>query len=66
MILLAQSTGDIPFDVQHLRAIIYEFTPRGMQEFENALLETIEFELVRPNSNEDCIETQSCCTKDNS
>lgn len=55
VVLCAQTTDDIPFDVQHLCAIVYEFTLRGMQEFEEVLTETIEFELSYPASIEDCI-----------
>ncbi len=45
-ILIAQSTDDIPFDLQHLRVIIYEFTPRGMRDFETRLQETIKHQLT--------------------
>jgi Hsp70 protein len=37
VILLTQSMGDIPFDLQSLRFIVYEFTPRGMLVFEKKL-----------------------------
>lgn len=40
-ILIAQSLDDIPFDLQHLRTIHYEYTAPGMKTFEKALLETI-------------------------
>jgi hypothetical protein len=45
VILTTQSEGDVPFDVGHLRYIKYEYTPRGMQEFEARLVETIKYEL---------------------
>ncbi len=44
-ILIAQSIEDIPFDVRHLRTIIYEYTPPGMKQFEETLKMTIRTEL---------------------
>ncbi len=41
-VLISQSIDDIPFDIRHLRIIIYEFTPRGMKEFEITLHKTVE------------------------
>lgn len=40
-ILIAQSPDDIPFDIQHLRTIHYEYTAPGMKQFEKALRESI-------------------------
>jgi hypothetical protein len=40
-ILISQQLEDIPFDLRHLRAIIYDFTPRGMREFEAVLTATL-------------------------
>jgi hypothetical protein len=57
VILLAQSLDDVPFDVRHLRAIVYEFTPRGMQEFEATLQSTLTTELAVPSSLEEVIES---------
>jgi hypothetical protein len=37
VILLSQKEKDFPFDVSHLRHIYYEFTPRGMERFEESL-----------------------------
>ena len=45
VILISQNKDDIPFDIQHIRYLIYEFTPRGMTEFEKSLASTIETEL---------------------
>ena len=45
VILISQTREDIPFDIQHIRYLIYEFTPRGMSEFEKNLTATIESEL---------------------
>ena len=45
VILISQNKDDIPFDIQYIRYLIYEFTPRGMSEFEKKLTSTIESEL---------------------
>lgn len=37
VILIAQKEEDVPFDIGHLRYIKYNYTPRGMQEFEKNL-----------------------------
>jgi nucleoside 2-deoxyribosyltransferase len=52
VILISQNKDDIPFDIQHIRYLIYEFTPRGMSEFENRLASTIESELRFENTYE--------------
>ena len=50
VILIAQSKDDIPFDVQHIRTILYDFTPRGMREFESALEATLTREIGQPRT----------------
>jgi hypothetical protein len=40
-ILISQALKDIPFDLRHLRTIIYEFTPRGMADLESSLESTL-------------------------
>jgi len=55
VVLIAQSIDDIPFGVQHLRAIAYDFEPRGMQKLEAGLESTLRYELLMPNSLEDYI-----------
>ena len=47
VIFISQSKEDIPFDIQHIRYIIYEFTPRGMREFEEKLAQTIQQEISK-------------------
>lgn len=42
-ILISQSIDDVPFDLRHLRTIIYEYTPRGMNTFEERLEGAIVF-----------------------
>ena len=41
VILITNNRSDIPFDLSHIRYIVYDFTPRGMKEFEKALRITI-------------------------
>jgi hypothetical protein len=40
-ILISQAVKDIPFDLRHLRTIIYEDTPKGMAAFEKILKSTL-------------------------
>jgi hypothetical protein len=40
-ILISQSINDVPFDLHHLRVILYEYTPPGMDAFENTFRTTI-------------------------
>jgi hypothetical protein len=41
-ILISQSIDDVPFDLRHLRVVVYEYTPRGMSLFEEALSKSID------------------------
>jgi nucleoside 2-deoxyribosyltransferase len=41
VILITQNVEDIPFDLRHLRHIKYEYTPRGVKEFERRLKTTL-------------------------
>jgi nucleoside 2-deoxyribosyltransferase len=41
VILITQNSEDIPFDVTHIRYIQYEFTPRGMERFEQKLIDAV-------------------------
>ena len=41
VVLVTQSMEDVPFDLRHLRCIVYEFTPRPMTAFEENLKNTI-------------------------
>lgn len=41
-ILITQSIEDIPFDIRHIRHILYQLTPRGMHEFEADLLKALQ------------------------
>lgn len=42
---IAQSIDDIPSDLRHLRFIVYQYTPPGMQKFEADLTKTLQSEL---------------------
>ena len=46
VVLITQNKDDVPFDLRHLRFIEYEYTPRGMIDFEKRLTETIKQELM--------------------
>ena len=41
VILITQSMDDVPFDLKHLRCIVYDYTPRGIQNLEGNLMSTI-------------------------
>ena len=42
VILITQSMDDVPFDLRHLRCIVYDYTPKGIQTLETNLQNTIE------------------------
>jgi len=41
VVLITQTSEDVPFDLRHYRYIRYEFTPRGMKSFEDTLIKTL-------------------------
>ncbi len=41
VIMLVQDMNDVPFDLRHLRAIVYEYTPRGCRELEKTIELTV-------------------------
>ena len=41
-ILISQTINDVPFDLRHLRVVVYEYTPPGMVSFEDALGKAVE------------------------
>ena len=59
VILISQNKDDIPFDIQHIRYLVYEFTPRGMSEFENSLKSTLKSELSNEFSYEMFVEIKN-------
>ncbi len=42
VIMLAQDRADVPFDVTHLRYILYQYTPRGVKKLQQSLKGTLE------------------------
>jgi hypothetical protein len=45
VVLITQKTEDVPFDLQAIRYIKYEYTPPGMKSFEKQLAKTLKAEL---------------------
>jgi hypothetical protein len=43
VIMITQDIEDIPFDVRHIRSLVYEYTPRGMKEFEIQLKKALRY-----------------------
>jgi hypothetical protein len=41
VVLITQSLDHVPFDIKHLRCIVYEYTPRAIKDFETTLSETL-------------------------
>ena len=41
VILITQSMADVPFDLKHLRCIVYEYTPKGAKALEQNLKNTV-------------------------
>ena len=41
VVLITQSMDDVPFDLRHLRCIVYDYTPRGIQNLEGNLTSTV-------------------------
>ena len=48
--MITQNIKDVPFDLRHLRCIVYEYTPRGAHVLEENLLSTINNIISRANS----------------
>jgi hypothetical protein len=49
VILLTQSIEDVPFDLRHIRYIVYCQSPEGLIEFDKALHRTLETEMAKLN-----------------
>lgn len=47
VVLITQSMADVPFDLRHLRCLVYEYVPRGMTIFEQNLKNTVANILAR-------------------
>jgi hypothetical protein len=50
VILMTQHMDDVPFDLKHLRCIVYDYIPRGVQSLEKDLSNTIRNIRQRINS----------------
>jgi hypothetical protein len=48
VVLITQHSRDVPFDLQAIRYIQYDYTPPGMEEFEKRLTATLRSELGIP------------------
>lgn len=42
VLLMTQSIDDVPFDLRHRRALIYEYSPRGCKKLEKDLFENVQ------------------------
>jgi hypothetical protein len=45
VILISQNIEDIPFDLRHIRCIVYQYNPRGMSVFNESLRKTLTTEM---------------------
>jgi nucleoside 2-deoxyribosyltransferase len=43
VLLMTQTMDDVPFDLKHRRCVVYEFTPRGCERLEKAIVRTADF-----------------------
>lgn len=41
VLLLSQSMNDVPFDLRHLRVLVYEYSPKGCRQLEDRLAENV-------------------------
>ena len=46
-IVISQQIEDVPFDLRHLRCIIYQYNPRGMTKFNESLAKALETEKAK-------------------
>ena len=42
VLLMTQSIDDVPFDLRHRRALVYEYSPRGCKKLETSLFENVQ------------------------
>jgi hypothetical protein len=47
VLLMTQSIDDVPFDLRHRRALVYEYSPRGCKKLERDLYENVQGMLVQ-------------------
>jgi hypothetical protein len=48
--LMTQSIDDVPFDLRHRRALVYEDSPRGCKKLEKNLYDNVQNMLAHPNA----------------
>ncbi|BBO17231.1 toll/interleukin-1 receptor domain-containing protein [Candidatus Brocadia pituitae] len=49
VLLMTQSIGDVPFDLRHRRALVYEYSPRGCKKLEKNLYDNVQNMLAHRN-----------------
>ena len=50
VLLMTQSIEDVPFDLRHRRALVYEYSPRGCKKLEKDLYENVQHILSHPRA----------------
>ena len=50
VLLMTQSIDDVPFDLRHRRALVYEYSPRGCKKLENNLYDNVQNMLAHPHA----------------
>lgn len=50
VLLMTQSIEDVPFDLRHRRALVYDYSPRGCKKLEKDLYENVQHILSRPRA----------------
>lgn len=48
VLLMTQSIDDVPFDLRHRRALVYEYSPRGCKKLEKDLFDNVRSMLQHP------------------
>ncbi len=48
VVMVTQSMDDVPFDLKHLRCIVYEYRPRAIERFQDTLARTLTTVLQTP------------------
>lgn len=41
VLLLSQTIGDVPFDLRHMRVLLYKYTPKGCKKLEKRIVEHV-------------------------
>ena len=49
VLLMTQSIEDVPFDLRHRRALVYEYSPRGCKKLEKDLFDNVQNMLQHPS-----------------